>query len=758
MKINVKSQKGITLIALTIAVIILVLLTGMLVYNAKDTIYIENYRNLSNDIENLKDKVSEFYSKYGEIPANIQYTNTIDIEGVLNTKEKENMDRFYVIDLQALDGLTLNFGEDYEKVKDTNTETANQYTDIYIIHKITHNIFYVEGVNVEDNGVMLTYYTTYREPDNTDIDLRYVEGVKIPNNFYYVGGTKETGLVISDIRGDDMENSKKGNQYVWIPVEDTVLQEDGKTIATDEKEFVESANANRGFYVSRFEAGIDGATGLNTTGLNNGQVPNEEWIGWQGGSIVSQKDAKPFNYITVKSAMKQAETMYTGGNVTGRLMSKSAYEQILRFINKKDDVDYKTWGNTKDSSFSIDSSNAMVFNTSSKNYTSKTGTKQANQVNVLTSGASNQNMIKNIYDIAGNLAEFTTYEPTEGNIQYVGSSASLVGTDIESNNTLKTANYDMGFRIVLYLPIEEEKFSQTYTETTSYTDVNGDTAYIPAGFQVGLANGINQVRNGLVIQDEKGNQFVWVPVDDINDFKTYEGYRGGSLEDLLNLTQEPYQNGYASEVDEYKAMYDSVSKNKGFYVGRYESGTDNTRTASSGITDEVKVAKGKNAYNYIGWSNSTDMTNENGGAVELSKKFAQNNRYDDSVTSTLIYGVQWDSIMAWIDPAYKTESCDNETSYVANSNERGNYSNNIKVTGSDDKYRVKNIYDMAGNTSEWTMEAYNNDFRTHRGGNFTNVFTNINNTFPASTRVKDSRSTLNMKNRTVSFRITLYVK
>lgn len=45
--------------------------------------------------------------------------------------------------------------------------------------------------------------------------------------------------------------------------------------------------------------------------------------------------------------------------------------------------------------------------------------------------------------------------------------------------------------------------------------------------------------------------------------------------------------------------------------------------------------------------------------------------------------------MAWIDPAYKTESCDNETSYVANSNERGNYSNDIKVTGSDDKYRVK---------------------------------------------------------------------
>ena len=755
MKENIKSQKGITLIALTIAVIILVLLTGMLVYNAKDTIYIENYRNLSNDIENLKDKVSEFYSEYGEVPADIQYTNTIDIEGVLNTREKENMDQFYVIDLQALDGLTLNYGEDYEKVKDTNTETANQYTDIYIIHKLTHNIFYVKGVKVEDNGMMLTYYTTYREPDNTNIDLRYVEGVKIPDNFYYVGGTKETGLVISDIRGDDMENTKKGNQYVWIPVEDAVLQEDGKTIATDEKEFVESANANRGFYLSRFEAGIDGATSLNTTGLNNGQVTSEEWIGWQGGSIVSQKDAKPLNYITVKKEKKKAETMYTGGNVTGRLMSKSAYEQILKFINKKDDIDYKTWGNTKDSTFSINSSNAMVFNTSTKTYTSKTGTKQANQVNVLTTGASNQNMTKNIYDIAGNLAEFTTYEPTEGNIQYVGSSASVVGTDIELTNTLKTANYDIGFRIVLYLPIEEEKFSQTYTETTSYTDVNGDTAYIPAGFQVGITNGINQVRNGLVIQDEKGNQFVWVPVDDINDFKRYEGYKNGTLQDILDSSTEPYENGYANETDEYKTMYDSVSKNKGFYVGRYEAGTDNTRTASFGITDEVKIAKEKNVYNYIGWSSSTSMTNESGGAVELSKKFAQKNGYNDSVTSTLIYGTQWDAIMSWIDPAYKTESCE-ETSFVAVALEdRGNFTGTILKTGSSDKYRIKNIYDLAGNIAEWTMEAYkDDDVRISRGRS---AFTK----WAPSSRgvyVNDKILTPETKVSNIGFRIVLYIK
>ena len=38
-------------------------------------------------------------------------------------------------------------------------------------------------------------------------------------------------------------------------------------------------------------------------------------------------------------------------------------------------------------------------------------------------------------------------------------------------------------------------------------------AYIPAGFSVGVSGRINTIEKGLVIQDENGNQFVWVPVD-----------------------------------------------------------------------------------------------------------------------------------------------------------------------------------------------------------------------------------------------------
>ena len=54
-----------------------------------------------------------------------------------------------------------------------------------------------------------------------------VEGVTIPKGYYYVGGTKATGIVISDNENDneldkgkeDVRRDLEGNQWVWVPVE-----------------------------------------------------------------------------------------------------------------------------------------------------------------------------------------------------------------------------------------------------------------------------------------------------------------------------------------------------------------------------------------------------------------------------------------------------------------------------------------------------------------------------------------------------------
>ena len=307
----------------------------------------------------------------------------------------------------------------------------------------------------------------------------------------------------------------------------------------------------------------------------------------------------------------------------------------------------------------------------------------------------------------------------------------------------------------------------TSDKVTSITDGEGGVIPLPDGFAyVGVTKS-----EGIVISDNsadkekgtsheveqklQGNQFVWVPVENDEDFKTYEGYYNGRLDSMLEECEEPYSKGYATEQAEYDAMRNSVWQYNGFYVGRYEAGVDGTaRTSSSEINDEVVIKQGKNVYNYVIWGNS--MADATGGAVQLAKDFDTARGYK-SVTSTLIYGVQWDAIMSWIDPNYKTGSC-KANSFVRNSTEKGNCNDDenanpwrgeLTVTGASEKYAVKNIYDLAGNVGEWTMESLEN-YRVSRGSNF-----DLSGAmYPASSRRTDPASYVS---RNFSFRVALYL-
>ena len=251
----------------------------------------------------------------------------------------------------------------------------------------------------------------------------------------------------------------------------------------------------------------------------------------------------------------------------------------------------------------------------------------------------------------------------------------------------------------------------------------------------------------------EGNQFVWIPVENESLFRSYDGYYDGNLHDgIVDNCSETSENGYTNEEKEFNEMKASVIANKGFYVGRYESGTTNpSRNENSGITDKVLIQQGKNVYNYVGWNNSETnaMNDETEGAVELAKGFTRANGYT-SVTSTLIYGVQWDSIMNFIDPKYATENCD-ANSFVRDSSGKGWYDQDEPtVTGSNEIYSVKNIYDLGGNVAEWTMEVSYNIYRVIRGGHFGN--SGLPN--PASSRGGNYPSDNNVY---IGFRVALYL-
>ena len=296
---------------------------------------------------------------------------------------------------------------------------------------------------------------------------------------------------------------------------------------------------------------------------------------------------------------------------------------------------------------------------------------------------------------------------------------------------------------------------------------------------------------GLVIQDTKGNEYVWVVVprttavyattglgkttftdaDYTNietDLKNYTSiYRNGT-----NYSDTWYADdkneGWLSET-EYKAlknkMLKSVYENGGFYVGRYEAGI-----AENGTSDEQTNSDGKytiegmpaplskaDAYPYT-WVTRTQAQN-----------LAQNVN-SGTKASSLMFGIQWDLVLAFMskDKAKITSTeiltKDSTTignymnsafqlsqtgkyaiclNYVANS--KWNTSTTVTAnfvdasrkkivqslegngilvtTGTSEQNKVMNMYDIAGNVVEWTLENSSPTYApcVYRGGGYDNI-------------------------------------
>ena len=299
----------------------------------------------------------------------------------------------------------------------------------------------------------------------------------------------------------------------------------------------------------------------------------------------------------------------------------------------------------------------------------------------------------------------------------------------------------------------------TNLENQLYTDKNGDTATIPTGFAVSQIDGENTISDGLVIIDSRGNEFVWVPVNSETDFISVDGYSSGLQQQFLPSVGEADSTGTNSKYTETtltqveaKKMYASIKEYKGFFIGRYEAGKNND--GSVGVKKELY------AYRSTPWSANGEMHETEGttiGAIELARNFDTMNSYS-SVTSTLIYGVQWDATIKWMENI-PNPNIEGKT-YIQDSRGMGWYSDNYldgnseHKTGIDldgGKNKVKNIYDLAGNVREWTMESYFDTGRFTRGGDY--YYTGFS--CPAS--VRQGNIPPSTSNGEFGFRLTLYI-
>ena len=284
--------------------------------------------------------------------------------------------------------------------------------------------------------------------------IRVPEGFKIAEDSAL---TVEDGIVIED---------KDGNQFVWIPAKTeaeggatinlsaggtakvvyqrtSFTREDITTIYTETMPSDEEASVNAwgGYYIGRFEAGDKESTEAKTMRVSGASQTN---------TITIKKDQVPYNYITQANAKTKAEGMdtlqeYT--TATTKLVSSYAWDTAINFIQIKNS-DYGTnspEGNYKNTSF---------------DYTDITGASQTKNNNSSTLIPTGQTTaVSNIYDMGGNLYEYTTESASYEFTPYVirgGDCSSDYGNSPAGYRSNRNGNAysSSGFRVTLYCSTE----------------------------------------------------------------------------------------------------------------------------------------------------------------------------------------------------------------------------------------------------------------------------------------------------------------
>ena len=291
--------------------------------------------------------------------------------------------------------------------------------------------------------------------------------VRIPAEFKIAQDSAtlvEDGIVIED---------RSGNQFVWIPArtEDEEGNEAGATIklstggtativyqridygkqSTKFEDFSETLLDNEklsvdkwgGYYIGRYEAGDLESTKKKTMRSSTSN---------QNNTITIKSEQVPYNYISRANAQILAEEMAETENyitATTCLISSYAWDTAIDFIQKTNsDNDHNDYGNSSPEGNYSDSPAFKYIDINETEQLGPNGT-------IIPTG--NTTPISNIYDMGGNLWEYTTENFTQHDTNifvYRGGDFNDGSYEIYSAgcryNNKGDANDSISFRIALY--------------------------------------------------------------------------------------------------------------------------------------------------------------------------------------------------------------------------------------------------------------------------------------------------------------------